>query len=108
MEFGDFIQEGIDAYQTGAWVVLSVLILQALIKGLKYVKGAWEPIKPFAKPVILVASTVVGVLSSVVGGLSWVEALLVFAANGLSPFLHDLFHHFGALEHDEDKLKSKR
>lgn len=101
------LPEIFEAYETGAWVVLSVLVLQVAIKLLKQFKEVWEPAKAYAKPAILVLSAAVGILSAIAGGLSTSQALLVFAANGLSPFLHDLFDHFKLLKEEEAEKKDK-
>ncbi len=101
MDIGNTIQELIEAYSAGAWLVFSVVLLQATIYGLKKIKAAWEPAKPYAKPVIITLSAVVGVLGTVVGGLTPFEAIIIFSANGLSPFIHDLADHFNILPDDK-------
>lgn len=94
------VDAGLAASGAGAWVALSVVVIQALILVAKAIKASW--MRKYGTLAITVASAIAAVLASVAGGLGWKGALVVFVANLGSKFIHDLIRGIKRLRGSKD------
>jgi hypothetical protein len=82
-----------------AWMGFSLIIVQALIFGVKQLDALDGAMSKWGTLIITVLSAAAAVLGTIVGGLPAQEAMMTFFVVGAPKFVHDFMTEVGILEH---------
>lgn len=84
------VENAVSMGASGMYIAISIATIQALIAGLKSFKRTSPFIKSYGRSFVLVLTAALSILTPVALGTGWTVSLLMFLANGSTPFIHDL------------------